>query len=173
MNKYLEAGKIRNAHGVNGAVIAESYCDNIKIFCSLKTFYVRDSSENDLRKLTVIKNQKYNDITALVQFEDFTVREQALNYKGFILYVDRNDLPELKKDSYFIADLIGLSVYNFDDKNIFYGKITDVMNYGASDIYEIKGRDGKVFLVPAVKEYVVKIDLEKGMYLRPIEGMFE
>jgi ribosomal 30S subunit maturation factor RimM len=47
------------------------------------------------------------------------------------------------------------------------------MNYGASDIYEIKGRDGKVFLVPAVKEYVVKIDLEKGMYLRPIEGMFE
>ena len=85
MNKYLEAGKIRNAHGVNGAVIAESYCDNIKIFCSLKTFYVRDSSENDLRKLTVIKNQKYNDITALVQFEDFTVREQALNYKGFML----------------------------------------------------------------------------------------
>ena len=82
-------------------------------------------------------------------------------------------MPELKKDSYFIADLIGLSVYNFDDITIFYGKITDVMNYGASDIYEIKGRDGKVFLVPAVKEYVVKIDLEKGMYLRPIEGMFE
>ena len=52
-----------------------------------------------------------------------------------------------------------------------YGTLTDVMNRGASDVYEIKTATGEV-LMPAVDEFVKEVDLEKGIFITPIEGMF-
>ena len=45
------------------------------------------------------------------------------------------------------------------------------MNTGASDIYVINTPNGEA-MMPAVKEFVKEIDLEKGIFIKPIEGMF-
>ena len=56
--------------------------------------------------------------------------------------------------------------------NTVYGKLSDVINRGASDIYVIKTENGER-MMPAVDEFVKKIDLEKGIFIAPIEGMFD
>ena len=52
-----------------------------------------------------------------------------------------------------------------------YGKLSDVLNYGASDIYEIVKPDGKKAYVPVVDEFVKSVDLEKGIAIAVIEGL--
>ena len=52
-----------------------------------------------------------------------------------------------------------------------YGKLTDVVNRGASDVYEIETKNGTAYM-PVVDEFVKEVDLEKGIFVTPIEGMF-
>ena len=52
------------------------------------------------------------------------------------------------------------------------GKLSDVLNLGASDLYEINTKSGKK-LIPAVLEFIKEIDLEKGIFVSLIEGMLD
>ena len=47
-----------------------------------------------------------------------------------------------------------------------------MFNAGASDIYTVDTPDGER-MMPAVPEFVISVDIEKGIYIRPIEGMFD
>ena len=105
----------------------------------------------------------------LLELVGVTTVEDAEKLREKILYLERDDL-ELEDGEVFIADLIGLPVIDADS-GIEYGKVTDVINAGASDIYVIDTPNGEA-MMPAVKEYVESIDLEKGVFVRPIEGMF-
>ena len=80
------------------------------------------------------------------------------NIFGLIFYslTWSNHLP---KDTYFIADLLGLSVYT--DEDILLGKVEDIYNSGANDIYVIKSEDGKQILLPGIGEVIKQIDLEQ------------
>ena len=68
-------------------------------------------------------------------------------------------LLKLPKDTYFIADLIGLKVYT-DEGNLL-GTLEDIYNSGASDIYVVKDELGKQILLPAIKDVIKQIDLEE------------
>ena len=95
---------------------------------------------------------------------------EADKYRNRILYINRNDM-QLDEDRYFIDDIIGLDVINIDDGTV-YGKLTEVFNRGASDIYTVKNKD-KEYLIPAVSEIVIKIDIDKGIFIRPIPGLID
>ncbi|MBR6602659.1 MAG: PRC-barrel domain-containing protein, partial [Clostridia bacterium] len=82
----------------------------------------------------------------------------------------REDIP-LAEGAYFLADLEGLPVVDFESgKN--YGTLREVINRGASDIYVIDTPDGER-MMPAVAEFVKKIDIETAVYVSPIPGMLE
>ena len=55
-----------------------------------------------------------------------------------------------------------------------YGKLSDVTETGANDVYHIKAPDGRLLLVPAIPEVIDSIDLEGGvMTITPLEGLFD
>ena len=95
--------------------------------------------------------------------------EDADKLREKVLYLSRDDI-ELEEGEVFIADLIGLPVID-ESSGEEYGRITDVINAGASDIYVIETPKGEA-MMPAVEEFVKNIDLEKGVFVKPIEGMF-
>ena len=72
---------------------------------------------------------------------------------------------------FFIADIIGLPVIDLESGKEL-GELTDVLNLGASDLYEIKTEGGKK-LIPAVPEFIKEIDLERGIFVSLIEGMLD
>ncbi|MBR1822636.1 MAG: 16S rRNA processing protein RimM, partial [Ruminococcus sp.] len=83
----------------------------------------------------------------------------------------RDDL-ELDDDTYFIQDLIGMEVRDADSGQV-YGRLDDVMQTGANDVYVIKG-DDKEYLVPAIADVIVSTDLENDiMTIRPLDGLFD
>ena len=76
------------------------------------------------------------------------------------LLVDRKNAVKCEKDEYFIADLIGLTVYR--DTGEVLGELTDVLQTGANDVYEVTKSDGKTVLLPAIKECIKEVDIENG-----------
>ncbi len=167
LKQYLECGKIVNTHGVSGEVKVESYCDTPNILAAFKKVYIKKGNDYIECKVTRSFVSKGGAVLGL---DSITNMDEAQKMRGTVLYANRDDIP-IEEGSYFIADLIGLEVIDVDSGRI-YGDIKDVINRGASDIYVVNTKSGEV-LFPAVDEFVCRVDIEKAVYITPIEGMFE
>lgn len=165
--KFLECGKIINTHGVKGAVKVESWCDSPYVLAELERVYTEEKGK--AKEYKVIKGSVFKQFV-LFELEGVFGMDAAIEMKNKILYASRDDI-ELEEGDFFIADLIDLPVIDADSGRV-YGKVTDVINTGASDIYVIKTSGGEA-MMPAVDEFVKEIDLEKGIFVTPIEGMFD
>lgn len=165
--KYLECGKIINTHGVKGAVKIESWCDSPDILADLPYIYFKSADGFEQRRVLSASVMKRH-VLALI--EGVTDVDDAMALKETVVYASRSDIP-LEDGDYFIIDLVGLPVIDADT-DVKYGEISDVFNAGASDIYTVRTENGDR-MIPAVPEFIIKIDLENGIYVRPIEGMFD
>ncbi len=169
-NKYLECGKAVSTHGVRGTLRLESYCDSPEVLAKLRRMYRKTPSGEyipmKVRASAVQKNM------ALITFEDIKSLDEAIVYKNTVFYADRNDLPMNDGDE-FIADLIGLDIIDITDGGVI-GKLKDVISPGGRDVYVISDVRGGEFMVPAVAEFIKKIDVDGGrIEVSLIEGMRE
>lgn len=164
--EYLECGRIINTHGVGGAVKLESWCDSLETFSELERVYIFDGRDYIEKKLVSASIFKKHIIARIEGVDDF---DAAAALKETVLYARREDIP-IEEGSYFIVDLIGLPVIDIDSGKK-YGEITEVFNAGASDIYTVATENGDE-MIPAVPEFVKKIDIDDAVYIKAIEGMF-
>ena len=167
-NKYLEAGKIVNTHSFRGEVKIQCWCDTPEFLEQFEEIFLDDKGET---KLTIKNMRIVNGDIIICSFEGVETEEAAIKLKNKVIYIDRADAV-LEAGAFFIKDLIGLQVFNFDDKSVKYGELVDIFNNGASDIYVIKTLQSGEVLVPNVPTFVKKISLEEGVFITPIEGMF-
>ena len=164
--QFLEAGKIVTTHGIRGEVKVMPYTDTPELLCEFDRLFIgKNRDEINVTRARVFKN------TVIMKLEGIDTPEDAEKLRNKLLYTHRDDL-ELDDDTYFIQDLIGLEVSDADSGKV-YGKIADVMQTGANDVYVIKG-DDREYLVPAIADVVVSTDIDGGtMTIRPLEGLFD
>lgn len=163
---YIEAGKIANTHGIGGDVVVDSYCDSPEVLKALPSLFLK--TKEGYQRLTVKKASLFKG-RVLFHFEGYDRVEDAIPLKNKMIYALREDFG-LEDGEYFIVDLIGLTVYDVESGAVL-GKLSDVVNYGASDLYEITKPDGTKALIPVVDEFVKSVDLEKGIAIAVIEGL--
>ena len=166
-NPYLECGKIVNTHGVKGEVKVEPWCDSPTVFAKLPKVYLKQGDDYICHKLVRASVFKNLVVTGIEGINDV---DAAALLKGQTLYAAREDF-HLKAGAYFIADLIGLPLID-SESGALYGTLREVINRGASDIYVVDTPSGER-MMPAVKEFVKRVDAEQGIYISPIEGMFD
>lgn len=168
LHKYLQCGQITRAHGVNGAMVVNHFCDSDEIFEALKYVYLKEGE--GYKKIKVLKVSPYKS-GLLVTLEGIKTPEEVVALRMEYLYADRDDILTEKGD-FFIVDLIGLPVKDYNTSEL-YGTLKEVINQGAQDIYVIS-REGKPdAYVPVIKEFVAEISLEKGILITPIEGLID
>lgn len=163
--QYLECAIIINTHGVRGDVKLESLCDSPEVLASLERVFVLENGK--YREIKVTHTSIFKQFV-LATLEGVTDMDQAAAMKGTTLYASRDDF-ELEEGDYFIADLIGLPIIDVDDGKT-YGTVKEVINRGASDIYVVKTPNGER-MMPAVEEFVKKVDLDKGIFVKTIPGL--
>ena len=167
INPYIECGKIINTHGCAGGLKLESWCNTPKELTQLRCLYLKKGeiySENKVLKASVFKQ------FVIVTLDTVSDMDTALSLKGQTVYAKREDF-RLRKGEYFIADLIGLPIIDAETHKT-YGTLLETINRGASDIYVVKTEHGER-MIPAVAEFVDRIEPEKGIFVRPIEGMLD
>lgn len=163
--EYLEAGKIVTTHGIRGEVKIMPYTDTPELLCEFDRLFIgRDKSEVYIERIRPAKNM------VIAKIEGIDTPEAAEKYRNKVLYMHRDDL-ELDEDTYFIQDLIGMEVRDADSGEV-YGKLADVMQTGANDVYVIKG--DREYLVPAIPDVIVSTDIDSDvMTIRPLDGLFD
>ena len=166
LNKYLECGQIVRAHGINGAMVINHFCDSYEVFSELKHLCFKKG--NEYTELKVKKCSPYKN-SALVTLEGIDTPEQVTKLRGSYLYAKREEILK-DEDSFFIVDLIGLSVKDNETGEL-YGTLKDVINQGAQDIYVVKRDEGGDILIPAISQFVNKISLDEGIFVTLLEGM--
>jgi len=166
MDKYLEIGRIINKRGIKGELKLEHYANNEEEFNNYdRVFLSKDGT--DERMIETCKSYKG---FVYLKLSGIDTPEQADAVRGKYVYVDRDDI-DLPDDEVLIADIIGLNVIDADSGRI-YGKIRDVVNYGRYDTYIIF--DGKKkYMLPAVEDFIDRIDLSEGVFVTPIQGLFD
>ncbi len=165
--EYLELGKIVSTHGVKGEMRVQYWCDSPEFFQSFKTVYLGRGGKTPMK----VMGARPHGNVMLLELEGITDIDMANTLRGKVIYVKRADAP-LEDGRYFVAELIGCSVYDADSGKE-YGKVTDVLNSGASDIWEIRGADGKQYLLPSIPEVVVEVNVaENRATVRPMPGIF-
>ena len=166
MQKYLETGKIVSIHGLKGEVKIQPWCDSPEYLCTFKCLYSKSGD-----RVYEIERIRPQGNMVIAKLKGIDTPEQAQALRGRILYIDRDD-ADLPEGSYFVADLIGLEVR--DESGRSYGVISDVLQTGANDVYEIKSNDGKLYYIPAIPSVILSTDIQdRIMVIYPMEGLFD
>ena len=145
----------------------EMWCDDIEYLKQLKTLYLDDKGADSLNLISARPQKNH----AIVKFAEITSIDEAEQLKNSIVYCNRDD-AEIDEDANYIQDLIGCSVVHAEnDKE--YGKVADVVNYGASDILDVVS-DKKHCYIPVIPDIVKEIDTESGIIsIIPMKGLFD
>ncbi len=167
MEQFLQVGVISSTHGVRGEVKVFPTTDDVKRFKKLKNV-ILDTGREHLP--LEIEGVKFFKQFAILKFKGIDNINDIEKYKGKSLLVDRKNAVRLQKDEYFVADMIGMEVYTEDGK--LFGTLKDVMETGANDVYIIDMTEGGEVLIPAIKQCVLKVDVENArMDIHLMEGL--
>ena len=167
MEQLLQVGVISSTHGIRGEVKVFPTTDDVKRFKKLKKV-ILDTGREHLP--LEVESVKFFKQFAIVKFKGIDNINDIEKYKGKILLVDRENAVKLRKDEYFIADMIGLQVYTEDGEA--FGVLKDVLETGANDVYIIDSPKHGEVLVPAIKQCILDVDIEgQKMTIHLMEGL--
>lgn len=157
MEDLLQVGVITTTHGVRGEVKVFPTTDDPARFKKLKNVVLDTGKEMiDLE----VAGVKFFKNMVIVKFKGIDNINDVEKYRKKSLYVTRENAVKLKKNEYFIADLIGLSVESDEGEDL--GEVSDVLQTGANDVYVLSKEGMDDILLPAIRECVKNVDLEGG-----------
>ena len=157
MVSEMQVGSITQTHGIKGEVKVFPTTDDVGRFKELKEVIMDNGRE---RLNLEIEGVKFFKQYAILKFKGYDSINDIEKYKSAKLYIKREQAVKLKKDEYFIADLIDMEVVTEDGE--YFGKLKDVLATGANDVYIVTQEDGTEVLLPAIKQCVKSIDMGQG-----------
>ena len=148
-------GQIIGVHGIKGNFKLRSYAESLSVFQPDSVVVVVTSDGR--QKPYEINWVKPHAKAALISFKGVDTRDQAEALIGCELFIEKSRLPEPEEGSYYWFDLIGLDVFDVDQKYL--GRLESIFETGSNDVYVVKEGDEEI-LIPALESVVQKIDLK-------------
>ena len=163
---YIAVGLVRGSHGLNGELKVEPLTDHPHRFQRGATLQAGDRS-------FTVRSSRVHQKALLLQIEGIATRTQAEALRDLLLEVPESELPALAEGEYYRYQLIGIEVVDGDGRSL--GRIEEVLDTGANDVYAVRNADGEL-LLPAIdtviKQVVVVagrmvVDVPSGLERRP------
>lgn len=151
MNNQIVIGKIVAPHGVRGDIRILPLTEKPEQFLELDYLLLADG-----RRLT-LKHARFHKRMVLATVAEINSMNEAELLRGQEVLINSDDLPELEEGQFYVADLIGLPVY--DEQGAQIGTFKDALTTGSNDVYVIAVPGAKDILLPALKIYVKEINL--------------
>ena len=164
--EFLETGKIVSTHGLHGDVKILPWADSPDFLLEFDRVFVG-------KKEYAVEDAHVQKTCVLMKLEGIDTVEAASAMRNKRLYMRRSD-ARLPDGVYFIEELIGCDVFDADDTDKRYGKISDVSETGANDVWHIAADSEKEYLIPAIPSVVINTDVkENKVLIRPMKGIFD
>jgi 16S rRNA processing protein RimM len=160
----VAVGKITKAHGLRGEVTVLVFSDNPDRFVPGASVFLEDGRE------LAIAASRANGGRLLVSFVGVDDRTTAERLRGATLVVPISMLPELPEGEYWPHQLLGCEVVTESGRAL--GAIDDVIANPANDLWSAVDADGTETLIPALREFVVDVDIERRrVVVRDLPGL--
>lgn len=167
MEQYLQVGVITSTHGVRGDVKVFPTTDDPARFKKLKKVIVegkRENTEMEVQQVRFFKNM------VILKLKGIDTMDDAEKLRNRALLVSRENAVRLGPGEFFICDLIGLEVS--EENGNYLGKLTEVIQTGANDVYVVQMENDKEVLIPNIKDCIINISLEDNfMTVHLLEGL--
>ena len=168
MNLFAVA-KIVGCFGIKGFVKVQLLTHSTPRLNKLRNIFIGISENTAVP--AVVEEIVFNRNPALVKLQDVNDRTSAEKITGKFLFVDEQNVAVPPKGSYFIHEIIGYEVWSETD--VYVGILADVYKLPAQDVWVVE-KDGKQFMIPAVKDFIKVVDAEKHkIIITVIEGLIE
>lgn len=167
----FEIGVITKPQGIRGELRVFPTTDDPTRFKLLigKNIIVRSNGTSHEYKLISARQHKNIVLITLDGVSDRNTAETLT--RGTILISDDKALP-LQDGEYFVRDLINLNVETSNGEHI--GVISDVFSTNANDVYVINTPEGESFMIPAIKNVILNVDIAAGkMAINLMDGLRE
>ena len=169
MENLLRVGVITSTHGVRGEVKVFPTTDDMNRFKKLKTV-ILDTKKG--HKTLNVESVKFFKNMVILKFKGYDNINDVEMWRQMDLLITRDQAVKLNPDENFIVDLIGLTVVTDEGEKL--GVMQDVLKTGANDVYIVKMASGKEVLLPAIKDCILNVDLEKGeMLVHVLDGLLD
>lgn len=157
--RYLEAGQIVSTHGIRGELKVLPWADGPEFLTLFDRIYLKGREY-------ALESARVQKTCVLLKLQGVDTVEAAQTLRDAVVQVNREDV-ELEEGTYFIADLIGLSVLDGERK---VGVIREILTMPGNDVYVVQGEH--TYMIPAVKEFLLETNLDQGyVRVKLIEGM--
>jgi len=167
IKKYLEILEITKPHGIRGEMRAKYYCDSPDEIEEYDTLYLGEQ-----KKPVKLISCRLNKNVVIIQIEGIDSFEKAQKLGGGMIYIDREDV-ELGADTWFVADLIGLEVFDVDTGEK-YGEVEEILQNAPTDVYSIRNAEGRQLLFPSIPEVLIDVNItERKILIKPLKGLFD
>lgn len=162
----IKIGRIVNAVALRGEVKVYNYSGYRERYEELERIIV-DDKEIEIEKV------RYQQQMVILKLSGIDDRNAAEAMKGKDVFITEEDLLDLPEDTFYIRDLIGLSVIEAENDQMI-GKIKDVLQPSSQDIYVVALEKGGEAMIPVVSEFVKDVSIDEGyVKVHLIEGMIE
>ena len=170
MNADLRVGVITRTHGIRGEVKVYPTTDSPLRFRELEGVLLKLGKR--MRALTIDEVSFFKNLV-IIKFKEISTLEDAEALRGGEIYIDREDGEPLAENEFYIADLLGMDVYEAET-GLCLGSVKDVLQTGANDVY-IVGREGqKDLLLPAIRDCIRNVDVESNrMEVHVMAGLLD
>lgn len=153
--EFLAVGKLRRPHGTHGEILMEVLTDFPERLEPGVIVYIGSRYQP-----VTLRSRRWHNQALLVAFEEIADRERVGVFRNQFIFVRADDRPELPEGDYYHHQILGLQVITEFGKHL--GVVKEILETGANDVYVVEQPDGHDILIPAVDEFILGIDLEKG-----------
>lgn len=165
---YVAVGWIRAPRGLGGELKVDSLTDFPQRFAPGAILWIGEVPY-------AVRRARPHLRTLLLELEGIDTREQAETLRDLLLELPESELAPLEEHQYYRFQILGIEVTDLEGKPL--GRIEDVLDTGANDVYIVRDDEGDL-LVPAIDTVVKEVDVEgrrmvvelpKGLERKPIK----
>lgn len=166
--EWATIGQVVAPFGLHGELKMRLLTDIPDRFTELETVYLGPSH----RGYRIVGVRPHKGEMVVLTLEHVTDADAAEKLRNVDVTIPLSQLAKLPPGFYYQHDILGLQVVTLQERLL--GTIKDIIVTGGNDVYVIKAPDGKEILIPAIKDVVKQVDLNrKMMYIDAIEGLLD
>ncbi|MFO7526240.1 MAG: ribosome maturation factor RimM [Ignavibacteriaceae bacterium] len=168
MNDFFLIAHITSTSGLDGFLKLQLITDFPDRLTSLKEVYL---DFFNMKKKFIIEEIKRSNKSFLIKFERFYSERELNVLVGRDIYLSGKDISQLPEGSIFNHDLLNSEVWR---DNSLLGRIKEILNLPANDIFVIIDEAGNELLIPFVLSFIEEFDIKKKrLILKSGAGLYE
>lgn len=156
-------GRVLGAHGVRGEIRILPLTDFPERFLDMDRIDIFRPAGKLVASLEVEEIRAHEGKGVfLVGTKEIVDRDAAQALEGGLVMVPASQRVPLPDGSYWIDDIMGLSVV-LGGTGETLGVVEDLLRTGEHDVYSVRTPDGKLKMLPAVKDVILRMATDEGV----------